>query len=65
MVIRRKKKELVFTFIMAFPTFSPRAFLKGTVSIPMTDTEWALSVRAAATSIPANATNTQHQDNAR
>lgn len=38
--------------MIAFPTFSPRAFLKGTDSIPMTDTEWALSVRAAATSIP-------------
>lgn len=44
---------LISTFIMAFPTFSPRACLKGTVSIPITETEWALSVRAAATSIPA------------
>lgn len=40
------------TFIMALPTFSPRAFLKGTDSSPTTETEWALSVRAAATSIP-------------
>ena len=47
-------QECVPTFIMAFPTFSPRAFLKGTDSIPMTETEWALSVRAAATSIPAD-----------
>lgn len=56
-------QECVPTFIMAFPTFSPRAFLKGTDSIPMTDTEWALSVRAAATSIPANTTNKQHTVN--
>ena len=48
---------------MAFPTFSPRAFLKGTDSIPMTETEWALSVRAAATSIPANTTNTRQRGN--
>lgn len=53
-------QERVFTFIMAFPTFSPRAFLKGMDSIPMTDTEWALSVRAAATSIPAH--TKQHFD---
>lgn len=29
----------VSTFIMAFPTFSPRACLKGTDSIPITETE--------------------------
>lgn len=29
----------VSTFMMAFPTFSPRACLKGTDSIPITETE--------------------------
>ena len=42
----------ISTFIMAFPTFSPKAFRKGMACIPMMETEWALSVSAAATSMP-------------